>query len=123
MMDNRLPRCERLRGKSAISQLFDKGRGGFVYPFRYVWLCDKIDAEPTAEVLFTVPKRFHKRANKRNLLRRRCKEGYRLQSSILLASEQRGGYRLALIYSSKEVEEYDVISKSVAKILNLIANE
>ncbi len=113
---NSLPRQERLRGRGAVSTLFSGGQSGFVYPIRYVWRVAEGD-EPTS-VLFTVPKRFHKRANKRNLLRRRVKEAYRLQKSLLGDGPT---LNIALIYSSKEREEYDKISRTVAKILGQIA--
>lgn len=114
-----LPREERLRGRSAVSELFTKGCSGFVFPIRYVWV--EGDADEVTSVLFTVPKKFHKRANKRNLLRRRVKEAYRLQKELL--GESGRGVHLALIYSTKENLEYARIAKSVAKILTLIDNE
>ena len=90
MSDRSLPRSERLRSLGALRRLFEEGESGFVFPFRYVWLTEQPgggreeqDTESAAgssvEVLFSVPKKFHKRANKRNLLRRRTKEAYRLQ--------------------------------------------
>ncbi len=114
-----LPKAERLRGRSAVSQLFAGGNSGFVYPIRYVWR--DVEGDGVSSVLFTVPKKFHKRANKRNLLRRRVKEGYRLQKSLL--GESAHGVNIALIYSTKENLEYGRVAKSVAKILALIESE
>ncbi len=114
-----LPREERLRGRNAVSQLFAGGHSGFVFPIRYVW-CEGKENE-VSSVLFTVPKKFHKRANKRNLLRRRVKEGYRLQKSLL--KESSNGVHIALIYSTKEELEYRRIAKSIAKILMFIESE
>ena len=117
--DRSLPRSERLRSLGAVRRLFECGESGFVFPFRYVWYAEP-DTEPSVEVLFTVPKKFHKRANRRNLLRRRTKEAYRLQKQIV-----RNGATvtldLALIYSSKEVLPYKVIANAVRKILEHVA--
>lgn len=33
-----LTRAERLRSLKVIRRLFEEGRSGFVYPFRYIWL-------------------------------------------------------------------------------------
>lgn len=118
MSDCSLPRTERLRSFGAVRRLFEQGESGFVFPFRYVWFAEA-DALPTVEVLFSVPKRFHKRANKRNLLRRRTKEAYRLQKQ-LLANIGSVNLDLALIYSSKEVLPYKTISRAVRKILETI---
>ena len=46
--------------------MFESGESGFIFPFRYVWFAEP-DTEQSVEVLFSVPKKFHKRANKRNL--------------------------------------------------------
>ncbi len=73
-----------------------------------------------ASVVFTVPKRFHKRANRRNLLRRRVKEAYRLQKGTLCEGVR--GLNIALIYSTKEIIEYGKISRSVDTVLKQIAS-
>ena len=81
-----LPRAERLRTLGAIRRLFESGESGFVYPFRYVWFAEA-DDRMSAEVLFSVPKKFHKRANRRNLLRR--KDGCRGRGADLLLEGDR----------------------------------
>ncbi len=117
--DRSLPRSERLRSLGAVRRLFECGESGFVFPFRYVWYAER-DTEPSVEVLFTVPKKFHKRANRRNLLRRRTKEAYRLQKQIV-RNGATVNLDLALIYSSKEVLPYKVIANAVRKILEHVA--
>lgn len=119
MSTHSLPRNERLRSLGAVRRLFDDGESGFIFPFRYVWFAEP-DAERSVEVLFSVPKKFHKRANRRNLLRRRTKEGYRLQKQIIT---QGGAQNLdiALIYSSKEVLSAKSISHAVRRILETVA--
>ena len=119
MSDASLPRPERLRSLGAVRRLFEQGESGFVFPFRYVWFAEA-DTLPTVEVLFSVPKRLHKRANKRNLLRRRTKEAYRLQKQ-LLAPNGAVNLDLALIYASKEVLPYKTVARAVRKILETLA--
>ena len=118
--DRSLPRTERLRSLGAVRRLFESGQSGFVFPFRYVWHAEA-DAAATTEVLFSVPKKFHKRANKRNLLRRRTKEAYRLQKGIVALPGRRTNLDVALIYSSKEVLPYKHIEHAVRRILESIA--
>jgi ribonuclease P protein component len=76
-------------------------------------------ASPSVEVLFSVPKRNHKRANKRNLLRRRMKEAYRLQKVALweYATNQGLEFDVALVYSSKELLSYKSIENGIRKVL------
>lgn len=121
LSDRSLSRTERLRSLGAVRRLFGEGESGFVFPFRYMWFAEA-DTQPTVEVLFSVPKKFHKRANKRNLLRRRTKEAYRLQK-LLLAEIGSVNLDMALIYSSKEVLPYKTIARAVRKILETLAEQ
>ncbi|MDE6446582.1 MAG: ribonuclease P protein component [Alistipes sp.] len=122
MPDRSLPRSERLRSLGAVRRLFEEGESGFIYPFRYVWLADPAaENAAVAEVLFSVPKKFHKRANKRNLLRRRTKEAYRLRKAILGVGNRPKGLDMALIYSTKEILPYNRIEHAVQRILESIA--
>lgn len=115
-ISNRLPREERLRGLTTVSKLFANGESGFSFPIRYVWSrgCDT----DTSSILFTVPKRFHKRANRRNTLRRRVKEAYRLNNESMPK-----GLNVALIYSTKEVLEYSRIERAITKVIEQISKE
>ena len=123
-MDATLSREERLRSKRRLERLFREGSSGFVYPFRYVWIVDSGsaaagDTSRPASVLFSVPKKFHKRANKRNLLRRRTREAYRLNKGLLRVGGICGA-EIALIYSVKDVAEYKRIENAVKRILSQI---
>lgn len=114
-----LPRAERLRTLGAIRRLFESGESGFVYPFRYVWFAEA-DDRMSAEVLFSVPKKFHKRANRRNLMRRRTKEAYRLNKELLVGSDKPAAVDVALVYSSKEIVPYKTVEHALRRILQQI---
>lgn len=115
-----LPRTQRLRSLGAVRRLFENGESGFIFPFRYVWFAEP-DTIRSVEVLFSVPKKFHKRANKRNILRRRTKEAYRLQKQLLLDDGRCINLDMALIYSSKEVLPYKTIAHAVRRILESVS--
>lgn len=120
MSDFTLSKSEKLHSFGAIRRLFADGRGGFVYPLRYVVYADAAE-EMSAEILFSTPKKFLKRANKRNKVRRRMREAYRLNKSILLNSQDPRLLQVALIYSSKEVLNYNIIENATKKILEILS--
>lgn len=130
MSDNSLSRAERLRSLTAIRRLFGEGKSGFVYPFRYNFLIhtwpesevESVSQATSVQVMFSVPKRFHKRANKRNLLKRRMREAYRLNKSILVSSAMNrvAGIDIALVYSTKECHSYKTIEYALQRILEQI---
>ena len=77
MAENGLSRAERLRGDKSIGELFREGRSGFVFPFRYYYLCVPAEAGvPAGSMLVSVPKKLFRRAVKRNLLKRRTREAW-----------------------------------------------
>ena len=121
-MDHKLPKSEKLHSFGAIRRLFTEGRGGFVYPLRYmVYAEHSMHNEMSAEILFSTPKKFLKRANKRNKVRRRMREAYRLNKEILLSSNSPRVMQVALIYSSKEVIDYKTIENATKRILEKLA--
>ena len=119
-----LPKSERLYSLLAVRRLFTDGATGFVYPFRYMIISENSASSSSVEVLFSVPKRYHKRAYKRNLLRRRTKEAYRLNKQLLTdVAVQRGvDVDVAFVYSSKEVLPYKTIEHAITRILAEVAD-
>ena len=116
-----LPRTERLKSRTRIERLFKEGKGGFVYPLRYVFLeeGEVPAASGGVAVMVSVSKRHHKRANMRNLLKRRMREAYRLNKPGLAEKYAAGtkGLSLGLLYASNEAVDYSVIENAVKKII------
>ncbi|MBO4993370.1 MAG: ribonuclease P protein component [Alistipes sp.] len=150
MSDHTLPRQERLRSLKAIRRLFGEGHSGFAYPVRYVYLLEEglqqegqpgqmlqeeqrgeqlltenvvPSGERAVQAMFSVPKKFHKRANRRNLHKRRMREAYRLgRDGICERLRQSGKHlQIAFIYSTKECHSYKTISNAVQRILEQVS--
>ena len=120
-MNTTLTKPERLHSFGAIRRLFKEGQSGFVYPFRYMFYIEDA-AQTEAAILFSTPKKFHKCANKRNTIRRRMREAYRLNKEILTSRLGDRRIELALIYSSKTLHDYKTIEHALKKSLEQIAS-
>lgn len=79
--------------------------------------------ERSVQAMFSVPKKFHKRANRRNLHKRRMREAYRLgRDGICERLRQSGKHlQIAFIYSTKECHSYKTISNAVQRILEQVS--
>ena len=124
LLRHTFPREQRLRSKRRIDGLFGAGKGGFVYPIRYVAL-KETGSESEVCLLVSVPKRHHKRAHARNLLKRRLREAYRLHKEPLREALRRRGEHLslALLYTIDKEVDYALIEQAVRKILETLLAE
>lgn len=111
-----LPKKERLCGNIGISSLLSKGKFGNVPGVRYCWKADNgLDYD---RVLFSVPKKMFKRAVKRNLLKRRMRESWRLHKHL----HQTKGCDLLLTYSTKEILTIEEIHSAIRDIIGKMNN-
>lgn len=113
--DNTLPKKERLCGKTSIEELLAKGKRGSVPGIRYQFY--KGTGKEDNRILVSVPKRFFKRAVKRNLLKRRIRESYRKQKHNLTV---KNGLDVLFSYSTKEILSYEEIYVSIGQIIDKI---
>jgi len=112
-------KAERLCGKTAIARLMDDGRWGATTHLKYCFLKRENDENPVCRLLVSVPKKFYKRAVKRNLLKRRLRESYRLQKELLSVE----GVDFMLFYNSPEIVESAVLKEEVADALRKISSK
>lgn len=121
-MNNRFHKKERICLKRDIDELFARGDSFFCFPFRCVrLLCDDSCDRAPVSLLVSVSKRYSKLAVRRNLIKRRTREAFRLAKGRCVPCDGRRAM-LALIYVSKKEESYETIAKSVGKILSETAS-
>lgn len=119
-------KSEHLTNHLIIERLFERGstdvKSFYLFPFRVLYLYARETSPPAPQLLFSISKRQFKKAVDRNLLRRRCREAYRLNKQILLdlPASSRPAY-IAFLYLAKEKKEFDVIQKATIALLNKMA--
>ncbi|MBP7809301.1 MAG: ribonuclease P protein component [Bacteroidia bacterium] len=103
--------------------LFEKGQTLSAYPIKLIYLAEKTETKPEVKAMFVVPKKKFKHANDRNKLKRRMREGYRLQKGEFYGLVGQTKLNIAWLYYGNKSEEYDVIFKSLAKLLNNLTKQ
>lgn len=119
----RFPKTERLHRKKLIDQLFTSGQRSFKHPIMAVWkICELSETVP-AQVGFSVPKKHYKRAVKRNLIKRRLREAYRLQKTDFHTVLQERGIQVAVLFVTLKTDNisYDELSPKIRLLLREIA--
>lgn len=110
------PKSERLKGKTTISALMKKGRWGCTAALKYCCI-KRPDGEGGNRVLVSVPKRFFKQAVKRNLLKRRMRESYRIMKDLA------SGNDILFIYNTDKILSQNEIGVQMKEILNGLETE
>ena len=132
-----LPKSERINSKKLIDRLF-KGGGAksmSAFPLRMVYMADnrQTDSQPAdghqpmAQMMVSVPKRYFKRAVKRNLVKRLVREAYRRNKQVLIDTlqtvEQRKTLSLCFIWTDHNLRSYEDVERKTANLLQRIAEK
>ena len=110
-----LPKSHILRGKTEIDALLERGAVLFKYPIKAYYLPRE---GAFSRMMVSVPKRNFKRAVRRNLLKRRIREAFRLNAGELLGEHR---FDILFVYLGREIEAYDRIEATVTGILRFLA--
>ena len=119
-----LHKDERLCSQKTIGELFTSGESFLAYPLKIVFLKIELPQPVPVQAAFTASKRNFKRAVKRNILKRRMREAYRLNKPSLYSELALKDLHLAImfVYIGKDIAEYPVIGKAmISAIKKLLA--
>lgn len=112
-MNNKLSKKNILSDTKTIDQLFSLGKALSCFPLRLVFLDNT--AVDSFKIGFSVPKRNIKLASKRNRIKRKIKEVFRVEQHRFLHEDFKGcGF---LIYTSKNEADENKIEKAVQILL------
>jgi len=121
-----LTKAERLSGKKQMEKLFREGKSFYLSPFRVIVLKEKgHDGRPPVRMAVTVPRKLFRRAVKRNLIKRRVREAYRLNKSLLTEPlrEKGDNIDIVFIYTLPEILSYRDIEDKIVLSLQKILKE
>lgn len=115
---------ERLKSRKIIEQLFEKKTASVnEKPFKVIWMETPLKSKFPAQIVFAVPKKTFPRAVDRNQIRRWMLEAYRLNKFILydVLNHKKKQVALMLLYSGKEIPDYNLVSEKIIVILNRLS--
>ncbi len=120
-MNYRLQKRERLHAQKSIKELFSEGSSFFLYPFKVLYLKKGGEETESTQVLFSVSKKKIKSAVKRNFVKRRMREAYRLNKHSL--QNPLGPLYIGLVYVASEPMDYASISSKVSQVLSKLNSQ
>lgn len=131
-----LPQSERINSKKQIDRLFRGGgsKAMTAAPLRMVYMADsrQTDSQPSdghqpmAQMMVSVPKRYFKRAVKRNYIKRQVREAYRLNKHILvshLTQKADKTVSLCFIWTSDRLLPTAEVMKRMANLLTRLVEK
>lgn len=116
----RFSKTQRVFLKQDVAFLFGHGQTFLVFPYKIV-LAEKEKSDFPLKILISVPKNKFKHAVDRNKIKRRTREAFRLNSKMiekLFSSEK--SYFAGMIYIHDKLLDYEIVEKSMQKILKKI---
>ncbi len=122
---NKLNRNFFIKNKKQIDRLFSQGNRLNFNVIRLIWICDKDSINNGVSLFVSVPKRFIRKANKRNLIKRRIKEALRLNLSNLhkYAKINKYNIQIGIVYFSYDIANYQTIeNKIVLSLQDIYSN-
>lgn len=114
-------KIERLCSKKAIDDLFANGKGKTQFPIKLLYKISEYESPFPVRAIFVVPKKKHKRANKRNIIKRRMREVYRLNKSLLYDSLKIHKIDVMFICLTPEELSYEDIEKTMLNLIKFLS--
>jgi ribonuclease P protein component len=122
MTEYKFNKNEKLCSKKAIAEILQNNYSINAYPLKLLW--NNSTFIDHTQILIVVPKKKIKKANKRNLLKRRIREAFRKNKHILFNTlDTKTVLALVYIYVDKEIASYSKIEDKIIVTLKKLAEK
>ncbi|MDD2798427.1 MAG: ribonuclease P protein component [Bacteroidales bacterium] len=118
LIKHTLPKSERISRKLILDKIFVEGKSFVVYPIRVVYLTSVELQEAPVAIVVSVSKKRFKRAVKRNFVKRRIREAFRLNKHKIELPASLKNVAIAFLYLSTELKEFETINGKMEAIID-----
>tara|TARA_B100000780_G_scaffold266607_1_gene222964 strand:+ start:270 stop:644 length:375 start_codon:yes stop_codon:yes gene_type:complete len=121
----KFPKKQRLCNENVIKEMFSIGKSFTTSNIRLVWIEDYNNDDVTVKSIIVVPKKKIKLAVKRNIIRRRMKDAYRLHKIELekILKVNKLQLSIAIIYQKEKILPYKTVEEEIKLILDRLSKE
>ena len=119
------PKKQKLCSETVIKEMFSNGKSFTTSAVRLVWNKDNNEDGVTIKSIIVVPKKKIRLAVKRNIVRRRMKEAYRLHKIELenISKDNKLQLSIAIIYQKDKILPYKTVEEEIKLILERLSKE
>jgi len=119
------PKKQKLCSETIIKEMFSNVKSFTTSALRLVWKEDNGKDEVTIKSIIVVPKKKIRLAVKRNIIRRRMKEAYRLNKIELenILKDKKLQLNIAIIYQKDKILPYKTVEEEIKLILERLSKE
>lgn len=126
-----LSKSERVSSQKQIDKLFRGGNSKSMsaFPLRMVYMAEERETEwrcPVAQMMVSVPKRYFKRAVKRNRIKRLVREAYRLNRHLLTAQlpdDRKTSISVCFIWTDDKLRTFADVEEKMQSLLTRLGEK
>ena len=126
-----LSKSERVSSQKQIDKLFRGGNSKSMsaFPLRMVYMAEERETDwrcPEAQMMVSVPKRYFKRAVKRNRIKRLVREAYRLNRHLLTAQlpdDRKTSLSVCFIWTDDKLRTFADVEEKMQSLLTRLGEK